>query len=117
MAFTRRVEDFTCAHCGTLNSGDGYTNHCSRCLHSRHVDVDPGDREESCHGDMAPVDVLLEHGRHVLVHRCTRCGEERRCRTSPADDLDALLELSRVKGTGVPPRGQRRGLPGRDPNR
>jgi hypothetical protein len=97
MSFRRTVEDFTCEHCGSFNRGDGYTNHCTRCLHSKHVDDSPGDRAAGCHGDMAPVDVLLERGRHVLVHRCTRCGIERRCRTSPGDDRDAMDAVVRAK--------------------
>lgn len=94
MAFTRRVEDFTCAHCGTQNSGDGYTNHCRRCLHSRHVDVDPGDRAADCGGDMVPVDVLVERGRHVIVHRCARCGVVRRCRASTEDDVEEMHRVA-----------------------
>jgi hypothetical protein len=97
VGFQRTVEDFTCDHCGAFNRGDGYTNHCARCLHSKHVDIDPGDREASCLGDMAPVDVLLERGRHLLVHRCARCGIERRCRTSPHDDVDAMSAVVRAK--------------------
>ena len=100
MAFTRRIEDFDCEHCGTPNRGDGYTNHCTNCLYSKHVDVDPGDRAAQCGGLMAPIDVLLERGRHVLVHRCTRCGVERRCRNSDGDDVDAMVEIVRARGRG-----------------
>ena len=100
MAFTRRIEDFTCEHCGTAMHGDGYTNHCSNCLHSKHVDIDPGDREAECGGLMAPVDVLFERGQHVLVHRCTRCGIERRCRTSDGDDIDVMADILRDRGRG-----------------
>ena len=98
MAFTRRIEDFNCEHCGAANAGDGYTNHCTQCLYSKHVDIDPGDREADCGGLMAPVDVLMERGRHVLVHRCTRCGIERRCRASDGDDIDAMVEIVRARG-------------------
>jgi hypothetical protein len=100
MAFTRRVEDFTCEHCGSVNHGDGYTNHCSSCLHSKHVDIDPGDRAAECQGLMAPIDVLLERGRHVLVHQCTRCGVQRRCRTSAGDDVDAMVEIVQARASG-----------------
>jgi len=44
--------------------------------------------------------VLLERGRHVLVHRCLRCGIERRCRTSDGDDIDAMVEIVRARGGG-----------------
>jgi hypothetical protein len=100
MAFTRRIEDFSCEHCGAANRGDGYTNHCTRCLYSKHVDIDPGDRDAQCGGLMAPIDVLLERGRHVLVHRCTRCGIERRCRTSDGDDVDEMVQIVRARDRG-----------------
>ena len=88
--FTRRVEDFDCAHCGAPVTGDGYTNHCPRCLWSRHVDVDPGDRAEGCRGLMAPVSAAFERDRVVLTHRCTACGSLRRNRAHAADDHDAI---------------------------
>jgi hypothetical protein len=99
VAFTRRVEDFTCEHCGATNTGDGWTNHCARCLHSKHVDVDPGDRAADCGGDMVPVDVQVERGERVLVHRCARCGVVRRCRTSPADNVDLMHQIVRDRAT------------------
>lgn len=95
MGFKRTVEDFGCERCGAANTGDGYTNHCRRCLYSKHVDVDPGDRASDCGGLMAPVDVRIKRNRCVLVHRCDRCGAERPCRTSPGDDLDVVLRVMR----------------------
>lgn len=101
MGFLRTVEDFDCAHCGATTRGDGYTNHCRVCLYSRHVDVDPGDRAESCGGLMAPVGVEITSAKTALVHRCTRCGTERRCRVAADDDRDAL---ARVAAAPAPPR-------------
>src|SRR3954452_24116834 len=66
--FTRTREDFTCGNCGAAVRGNGYTNHCPRCLWSRHVDVDPGDRAADCGALMRPVGVLFEGDQHVLVH-------------------------------------------------
>ena len=94
MGFKRTVEDFTCLHCGAANRGDGYTNHCSRCLHSRHVDVEPGDRAAGCGGLMEPVEVHVRGDRVTLVHRCVACGHVHRCRTSPGDDWDAVVGLA-----------------------
>ena len=92
--FARRVEDFRCARCGTEVRGDGFTNHCPRCLWSRHVDVAPGDRRDECRGMMRPV--VVEPGRKAwtIVHRCESCGFERRNRSAPADDYDALLAVA-----------------------
>ena len=55
--FQKHTEDFTCEHCGAFLQGNGYTNHCSRCLWSKHVDNSPGDRANSCRGLMKPIAV------------------------------------------------------------
>ena len=53
-SFQRRIENFVCEHCGEKVIGDGYTNHCPKCLWSKHVDVNPGDRMAHCGGMMKP---------------------------------------------------------------
>jgi hypothetical protein len=85
--FTRTREDFTCFNCGAHVAGDGYTNHCSSCLWSLHVDVHPGDRAAGCRAPMEPVDILFERGRFIVVHRCTGCRVRRRCRATAHDDV------------------------------
>ncbi|MBL8805443.1 MAG: RNHCP domain-containing protein [Rhodospirillales bacterium] len=93
--FQRKVENFVCANCGRSVSGDGYTNHCPHCLWSAHVDVNPGDRAETCGGLMRPVSVETKGGDWSLVHACTVCGAKRRCRTVPADSREALQSVAR----------------------
>ena len=58
--FQRKKENFVCEHCGQEVIGNGYTNHCPSCLHSKHVDINPGDRAETCGGLMEPVDLELK---------------------------------------------------------
>ncbi|WP_285661133.1 RNHCP domain-containing protein [Actinorhabdospora filicis] len=92
-AFTRRIEDFTCAHCRREVKGTGYTNHCPRCLYSRHVDVNPGDRAAECGGMMAPIAAMLKGEQWIVMHECEACGHRRPNRCSPRDDRDLLIEL------------------------
>lgn len=94
--FQRRIESFACLHCGEAVSGDGYTNHCPKCLWSRHVDINPGDRAAACKGPMEPLSYEVKGGETILLHRCTVCGFERRNRTAPADDFEAILRLSQI---------------------
>jgi hypothetical protein len=94
MAFIKRVEDFLCEHCGFSVQGSGYTNHCPRCLWSKHVDVEPGDRAEACGGLMEPVRLEGSSPDYRIVHRCTRCGIERRILAAPGDAPAALLALA-----------------------
>jgi RNHCP domain len=91
VGFRRTVEDFCCEQCGAMNEGNGYTNHCSRCLYSKHVDRSPGDRLNPCQGLMAPMELRVKRDSFVVVHRCLACGQVQTCRTSPDDDLEPLL--------------------------
>ena len=92
--FTKRVEDFTCAHCGAHVTGNGYTNHCPHCLYSRHVDNNPGDRASDCGGMMAPIAVEKVGNDFIITHKCERCGKTIRQRTSPDDDMDTIIAIS-----------------------
>ncbi len=90
-SFTRRVEDFVCEHCSAQVKGNGYTNHCPQCLYSKHVDVHPGDREASCGGLMEPVHIEAFGTGYKVVHRCIRCGHERKNQAVPEDNFETLL--------------------------
>lgn len=91
--FTRTIEDFICGHCGAKVIGNGYTNHCPVCLWSKHADINPGDRAESCGGMMKPVSVELDHGEYVLTHCCEICGATKRNKTVKTDNFDAIVTL------------------------
>ncbi len=91
--FQRCVEDFTCGHCGATVLGDGYTNHCPRCLRSRHVDMYPGDRLATCGGIMEPLFSLFERRKWRIVHRCIACGYEKKNRLAEDDDMAIFSRL------------------------
>lgn len=91
--FTRRVEDFDCAHCGTHVSGNGYTNHCPNCLWSRHVDTTPGDRASTCAGMMRPMAAAPDGDRFIITHTCEKCGKTIRQHTAPNDNTDVIIAL------------------------
>jgi len=91
--FQRTKEDFICEHCGFVVCGNGYTNHCPKCLWSKHVDVHPGDRKETCRGLMEPVEVEDRAGEYTFLHRCEICGFEKRNKAAKEDDFDAILAL------------------------
>ena len=95
--FTKLVEDFNCAHCGTVVHGNGYTNHCPNCLWSRHVDNNPGDRSATCGGMMRPISVESDGDRFIITHKCEVCGKIKRQRTADEDNIDAIIDLSADK--------------------
>jgi rubrerythrin len=95
MSFTRTIEDFACEQCGARVTGDGYTNHCPRCLWSKHVDLSPGDRASPCGGAMEPVSVRVPSGAaRKIVHRCLLCGFIRAQSAAKEDNSKLLIELS-----------------------
>ena len=91
--FQRRIETFTCLHCGSEVHGNGYTNHCPNCLFSRHVDIFPGDRAETCGGLMQPVRATLLHGELIIEHRCIKCGYTRKNKSAEDDNKEILYPL------------------------
>ncbi|EYB68227.1 hypothetical protein DEIPH_ctg025orf0073 [Deinococcus phoenicis] len=94
---------FICAHCGAsvqpLQNGS-VRNHCPECLHSLHVDVQPGDRASDCHGVMVPVGVEQSGKKGwVILYRCQKCGFTGRNKAAlddpvQPDSWDALVALS-----------------------
>jgi len=93
--FIKNKEDFTCERCGAPVFGNGYTNHCTKCLWSKHVDKDPGDRLEGCGGMMEPVSVEKKGSDYVITHVCLKCRFERRDSVRLEDDFDAVVALSK----------------------
>lgn len=93
--FTRNIENFACERCSRAVEGNGFTNHCPTCLHSKHVDENPGDRAASCLGLMEPIAVEQTRGRYVVVHRCLACGAVKRNKAADDDDPRALVAVAR----------------------
>ena len=79
--FTKNDEEFICENCGAKVNPLGYSSrdHCPHCLCSKHVDINPGDREAECRGLLKPIQVLPDSKKgYIIIYRCTKCGEERR---------------------------------------
>lgn len=93
--FQRTIEDFVCEHCGASVVGDGYTNHCPRCLWGKHVDINPGDRANLCQGMMKPMSVIKTKGDFSLVHKCIKCGFEIKNKISKDDDFSEVVRISK----------------------
>lgn len=93
--FKRVIENFICENCGHNVKGDGYTDHCPKCLWGKHVDEEtPGDRAAECKGLMEPVEALYEKGKFKIHHKCTKCRHEFWVRESEDDDREKLMELA-----------------------
>jgi hypothetical protein len=97
MSFKKTVENFICEHCGHENIGSGFTDHCEKCLWSKHVDIDPGDRAESCAGMMEPVEIQARSSKHEIriKNKCLVCGFERWAPLLASDDFEQVLLISK----------------------
>ncbi len=85
--FTVINEGFICDICQHQNPPATKTcrNHCQQCLCSKHVDINPGDRAEKCHGILRPSNFIIKGGSlSKIVFTCDRCGTVRK--NKPADD-------------------------------
>jgi len=92
--FTKRPENFTCAHCGAEVLGNGYTNHCPKCLWSKHVDNNPGDRQSNCGGMMRPISIEQKNGKFIITHKCETCGKTIKQHASENDDMNTIIAIS-----------------------
>ena len=93
--FTKKVENFICENCGKSVMGNGYTNHCPFCLYSKHVDINPGDRSCTCGGLMKPIEIQQKNGEFVILHKCIKCGFERKNKVQENDDINKIIEISK----------------------
>lgn len=98
MSFIKKEEDFICENCGVYNIGDGYTNHCLKCLFSKHVDNNPGDRSNKCLGLMRPVYVSYTNKNKFIIHKCVVCGFEKKNLVQVLDSIDTMIEIQKKTG-------------------
>ena len=95
--FNEIDEEFVCENCGKKVSKLGYScrNHCPYCLYSKHVDVNPGDRAETCHGLLEPIGVDLQNKKgYVIIYKCQKCGAIRKNVSARDDDMRKIIKLS-----------------------
>jgi hypothetical protein len=95
MSFIKNKEDFVCENCGFNNLGNGYTNHCSKCLYSKHVDNDPGDRLNACSGLMGPIYVSYTNKDMHVIHKCVVCNFEKRNILNQDDSVEAMIGIQK----------------------
>jgi len=93
--FQRKKEDFICEHCGEGVKGIGYTDHCPRCLWSKHVDINPGDREADCQGMMEPMRAVVIREGYVIHYKCDKCGYLHKVKAAENDNFEEIVRLSR----------------------
>ena len=89
-------ENFKCLNCGYEVKKLNYTarDHCPNCLYSRHVDILPGDRKNTCQGLMEPIGIEKYKNTYKIIYRCTKCHQIHKNIMADDDNYDLIVKLS-----------------------
>ncbi len=89
-------EDFICENCGSEVKKLNYTarDHCPYCLYSKHVDINPGDRANTCQGLLRPIDIEKFKDTYKIIYQCDKCHQFHKNILAKDDNLDVVIALS-----------------------
>jgi DNA-directed RNA polymerase subunit RPC12/RpoP len=90
-------ENFICENCGYEVKKLGYTarDHCPNCLYSKHVDINPGDRQNDCKGLLKPVGIEKFKDSFKILYRCEKCKKDHKNIMANDDNMDLIIEISK----------------------
>lgn len=90
-------ESFLCENCKKFVNKLNYTarDHCPYCLYSKHVDINPGDRLNTCHGLLKPIDIEKYKNTYKIIYECTKCHKIHKNIMAKDDNMDMIIELSK----------------------
>jgi len=93
--FSKNDNGFICQNCGANVPPLKYSSrdHCNKCLHSLHVDVCPGDRQNDCLGLMEPIEVIYKSSIYDIKYRCKKCGEMHNNKSAKDDSFETILKI------------------------
>lgn len=94
--FTKNDSGFTCVCCGTKVEPLGYTSrdHCPMCLSSLHVDINPGDRQNTCKGLLVPVEITQSSKKsYIIKYKCDKCQQYHNNKAAIDDDFETILSV------------------------
>ena len=94
--FYMRDEPFLCENCKNKVEKLLYTarDHCPFCLYSKHVDINPGDRQNSCSGLLKPIDIEKFKNTYKIIYQCEKCHQLHKNIVADDDDINAIITLS-----------------------
>ena len=96
--FVLNDEEFICENCGKKVNKLVYSSrdHCPYCLYSKHVDINPGDRSNTCQGLLEPIGLERYKDTYKIVYKCIKCGEIHKNIVAKDDDYDEIIKISIV---------------------
>lgn len=95
--FQKKDEEFICEKCGfeVKELKTTSRDHCPNCLYSKHVDIYPGDRLNTCKGLLKPIGVENFKDTYKILYICEKCGEKHKNIMAEDDNFDIILQVSR----------------------
>jgi len=96
--FNELDEGFICENCKKEVNPLNYSSrdHCPFCLYSKHVDINPGDRNNSCKGLMKPIDIEKYKDTYKIIYQCTKCKEKHKNIIAKDDDMNEIIHISSI---------------------
>ena len=97
--FNELDEGFICENCKKEVKPLIYSSrdHCPYCLYSKHVDINPGDRENPCKGLLVPTDIEKHKDTFKIIYRCNKCKQTHKNIIAKDDSMEEIISLSSKK--------------------
>lgn len=94
--FTKNDNSFICEHCKKEVQPLSYTSrdHCPYCLYSKHVDINPGDRLNTCLGLLKPIGIEKFKNTYKIIYKCDKCNMIHKNIMANDDNMDLIIDLS-----------------------
>ncbi len=97
--FNHLDEGFICENCQKEVAPLGYTSrdHCLYCLYSKHVDINPGDRQNNCKGLLKPIQLEKFKDTFKIIYKCQKCKKNHKNIIAKDDNMTKIIELSNIE--------------------
>ena len=94
--FNELDEGFICENCNKKVNPLNYSSrdHCPFCLYSKHVDINPGDRNNNCKGLMKPIGIEKYKDTYKIIYQCIKCKENHKNIIAKDDDMNEIIHIS-----------------------
>jgi len=93
--FIKNNQGFVCQNCSFRvdKHPSSSRDHCPNCLYSLHVDIFPGDRQNSCRGLLEPIGLQKKKGKEQIVYRCQKCHKQLVNIVALDDNQEEIIKL------------------------